>query len=128
MGLGLKQVGEKLGAQFSNALKKTSETIGNSCDFTYNTMFARQNVARAQMKYDKALEGIKFVPNDPSPPETFDPQSDEGIAFIQEKADKLEEAVEIAADSAAKWEKVYDWFSDDGTSYNEKDNDGASPS
>lgn len=126
MGLGFRE----LGKQFTSALQGTYDKIGDSCDFTYNTMFARQNAARAQTTYDKALEGIKFVHNDPSTPETFDPSSEEGKVIIQKAADRLETSLEIVADTSARWDPVYKYFIEDpeGMNGQRRDDDGASPS
>lgn len=126
MGLG----GKELGKQFTNALQRTYDKIGDSCDFTYNTMFARQNAVRAQITYDKALEGVEFFHNDPSTPETFDPSSDEGKAIIQKAADRLETSLEIVADTSARWEPVYKYFIEDpeGMNGQRHDDDGVSPS
>ncbi len=119
-----------LGKQFTSALQGTCDKIGDGCDFTYNTIFARQNAMRAQTTYDKALEGIKFFHNDPSSPETFDPSSDEGKAIIQKAADRLETSLEIVADTSARWDPVYKYFIGDpeGMDGQKPDDDGASPS
>ncbi|PCI56228.1 MAG: hypothetical protein COB36_05465 [Alphaproteobacteria bacterium] len=126
MGLGFRG----LGKQFTSALQGTYDKIGDGCDFTYNTIFARQNATRAQTTYDKALEGIKFIHNDPSPPETFNPSSEEGKAIIQKAADRLETSLEIVADTSARWEPVHKYFIEDpeGMNGQRRDDDGASPS